>query len=1608
MDIRTEKSSCETHRSIAIIILLCLLSILAQYSYGYALCRENEDGVKIFYKLASSSRSLLVSNDDNNHTYYSGEVKIPESIKVENYEYQVVGIANDAFKGSVSLTSVIMNSQIESIGDNAFDGCHSLNKVIFSPTVNTFGKFCFKDCPSLSFLDFSQCSALTRFSDHQFEGAIGLERIMFPPNLEHIGAQAFSECVSLKEFDCPSTVKSIGSGIFIGCSELGRIDLSNSNITSIPDCAFQQISNLTEIVLPKNLNSLGELCFFGSDKVSVVVPASVTSIGDICFWSCKKVFFVHSNFKIHHALGTGNYYFLDPEPPTFVNYDSNYDSERNVNIYVADKRKWSFFTNKDALNEIFSLPSETFTYDGLTHICAINEGIDNIKLTNTSNEAKSVGNYNWKVDYTFADKHNEYAYNFNYNFEIQAASLNVSVKDCSREYGDPNPRFEFVYSGFKNGDDESAISTLPTVTCSAKTTSSVGYYDIEVSGGESTNYNLSYTPGILTVEKAPLIIRAKNITKQFGQPNPNFDLLYFGFKNDDDENILIRLPKANTTATTESPVGEYSITPSDAAAQNYTIEYEPGVLTITKNILTAKVKDSVREYGTDNPQFVVEYSGFLNDDNEGVITQKPQFRTDAKLTSNVGNYEVLAYGASSPNYDFQYEVGHISITPKQISAKVGNYSRKYGEENPIFEVEYVGLVNDDNSTAITEQSLISCIANANSNVGDYPITLDGGRGPNYMVTSFTNGVLTIEKANQSIAWNQDLGNVQRYDQIELTAFASSGLPITYEVGSNNVIALYTSGNKTFIDCYGAGTVTIRATQKGNENYLASETVTNRITVVSEGGYIDPTNPDITINVTSAGTLSSKIAASKKYQIRSLTVSGPLNGTDIRYLREMAGRDVNGNKTTGILEKLDLSRATIVSGGDYYYTTGSYTSNRKYASNNVIPDYMFFGCSTLINLSLPDNSTSIGAYSFDGCINLSQMSMPSSVTSIGNYAFNGDISLTRISIPEQTTNIGNYAFQNCSGLNTLILSRSVRNIGCGILNGCPNIHEISLNGNNEYFSTCDGVLYDKFGESLIIYPAGKELQTFEIPDGVKEIKNSGFFGVKTLKYLFIPESLMAVGIDAFKGCSNLTKLYARPSTPPECLNECFDEVSKSNCTLYVPRWSGSAYWVAPVWADFVNIEAVNDLSVGGNVAKPDYCFEFTETTLSRGKQTYIPVSMNNVDPIVAFNFDIVLPEGIDIYKDTSGSIQFKPTDRVPMSQVFTAVKLTNGNIRVICNSTSNEPFEGTEGILFYLPLFLTDANADIDSEYVLTLKDIEFSKKTQSGYYPVNTSDLSTTLTVGQFTMGDANCDGRITSLDAAMTRDYFLERNPIGFILKAADMNNDGKISGIDVVLVTDEFLAQNKATSAKSRAIENNGSQLLIKKINSDHLNVNHRYTITLPNAGRFTSVAMDIILPDGMNISDLRVSEENSSSHVLRYYQHPDGFTRIIVYSDLNEKLVSDNILTFEITETVSIHISEMITIDEIQAVEIIDGDYNELSIIGVNTNLSDISVINDIFIENNIEIWSENASLFIKSPNNRVITLSDMSGRSRILEINEGVTSISLIPGIYIVDNKKILIK
>ena len=152
---------------------------------------------------------------------------------------------------------------------------------------------------------------------------------------------------------------------------------------------------------------------------------------------------------------------------------------------------------------------------------------------------------------------------------------------------------------------------------------------------------------------------------------------------------------------------------------------------------------------------------------------------------------------------------------------------------------------------------------------------------------------------------------------------------------------------------------------------------------------------ITLKLNEAGTLPNMISESQKYLITNLKIVGKINGTDLKFIREMAGRDFNMEKTDGKLSILDLSEAKIVAGGSAYV---SYYGDTKYTSNDELGYYVFEGCSGLTSLTIPSSVTEIGNWAFFGCSGLTSLTIPSGVTSIGYYAFDGCSRLTSLTIP----------------------------------------------------------------------------------------------------------------------------------------------------------------------------------------------------------------------------------------------------------------------------------------------------------------------------------------------------------------------------------------------------------------------------------------------------------------------------------------------------------------------------------------------------------------------------------------------------------------------------------
>ena len=186
---------------------------------------------------------------------------------------------------------------------------------------------------------------------------------------------------------------------------------------------------------------------------------------------------------------------------------------------------------------------------------------------------------------------------------------------------------------------------------------------------------------------------------------------------------------------------------------------------------------------------------------------------------------------------------------------------------------------------------------------------------------------------------------------------------------------------------------------------------------------------ITIKLDKAGTLPDRISSSKKNLITNLKIVGEVNGTDLKFIREMVGRDYYWNETDGKLSILDLYDAKIVEGGSYY-------DSNNYTSNDKLGNCVFFDCRGLTSLTIPSSVTLIGWGAFEGCSGLTSLNISSGVTLIGDCTFEGCSGLTSLNIPSSVTFIDWGAFDDCSGLTSIyVYPEKLPTLGTDIFYGC---------------------------------------------------------------------------------------------------------------------------------------------------------------------------------------------------------------------------------------------------------------------------------------------------------------------------------------------------------------------------------------------------------------------------------------------------------------------------------------------------------------------------------------------------------------------------------------------
>ena len=154
----------------------------------------------------------------------------------------------------------------------------------------------------------------------------------------------------------------------------------------------------------------------------------------------------------------------------------------------------------------------------------------------------------------------------------------VKVRNMSREYGEENPVLGYQIKG-------DHVAGTPVITCEADRYSPAGRYTIHIEPGTITDEAVDFEDGYLVVKKVKLTATVVDATREQFSENPEFEIVFEGFRNNDDATCIDQMPVVVTDATPESDPGEYVLTLTGGEDDCYTFELVNGLLTVTEYVI---------------------------------------------------------------------------------------------------------------------------------------------------------------------------------------------------------------------------------------------------------------------------------------------------------------------------------------------------------------------------------------------------------------------------------------------------------------------------------------------------------------------------------------------------------------------------------------------------------------------------------------------------------------------------------------------------------------------------------------------------------------------------------------------------------------------------------------------------------------------------------------------------------------------------------------------------------------------------------------------------------------------------------------------------------------
>lgn len=432
-------------------------------------------------------------------------------------------------------------------------------------------------------------------------------------------------------------------------------------------------------------------------------------------------------------------------------------------------------------------------------------------------------------------------------------------------------------------------------------------------------------------------------------------------------------------------------------------------------------------------------------------------------------------------------------------------------------------------------------------------------------------------------------------------------------------------------------------------------------------------------------------------------------------------------------------------------------------------------------------TSLKAEAFKNKNTILSVTIPDTVTTIGSECFSGCTLLGTLNMGSGISSIGSKAFENCKILSTLDVPAATASIGSDAFYGCTSLSAVNVADGNLVYQSKDGILFDKLGTKLILYPAAHSGSTYNV-SGVKQIEDYAFYGCKNLTTVETAASVTTLGKGVFKDCTALTSVALGGSLKK--LEDSVFSGCKKLTSLKLPTTL---------------------VSIGESAFKG--CTSIKNLTIPTGVTTVGADAFSDCTGLttVTVTKDVTALSGA-AFKGCTALSEFKVQDGGSFT-VSKGVLYNKDGTRLVAYPAGNtaESFTVPDKVTAigtyafdsckHLKKLIVPASVKTLAKPVIrncnaTVIYAEKSSAAQD-YFKANTDGFAE-LKIGKDVLpGDINTDGVVDNADVILLRRYVAKWKDIQIDTDAADVNNDSTIDNADVILLR-RYVAKWKNVTLK------------------------------------------------------------------------------------------------------------------------------------------------------------------------------------------------------------------